>query len=373
MKRALRNFGNLLGNCIYDKEYVAKVTKLKAGPIKWDPENLHRHPDFAPVKEASSEPLRPQPSLPQMKQEAHAGTEETRATINGLGEDEFGSDDFDAVDFAVSDGDHPDEVILDASLSSDHFTHRTGLPKRKSPSKIQTGDSRNVLRVSSPSLGDTGPQTPNTGRQPLKPQPSLFQQPNNPIPGAALPHQNQHSITNHARSKLPSLDSSNSLENEPPVGFFTARAAECLQAGPCPATKAPLFNPHLESPSIRKTAGVDHTRTKPVNRDLTEAAPPPPPPPPPPPSGATAGALLRGNAVNPQTDRARRVGMPVGASSPLQNRGSYRPPQMKRPMEGVVLRDVTAASVNAGDPVDTKKQKVMVNGELRGSDEMVKV
>ena len=65
--------------------------------------------------------------------------------------------------------------------------------------------------------------------------------------------------------------------------------------------------------------------------------------------------------------------MPVGASSPLQNRGSYRPPQMKRPMEGVVLRDVTAASVNAGDPVDTKKQKVMVNGELRGSDEMVKV
>ena len=33
LKRALRNFGNILGNCIYDKDYVSKVTKLKAVPV----------------------------------------------------------------------------------------------------------------------------------------------------------------------------------------------------------------------------------------------------------------------------------------------------------------------------------------------------
>ena len=33
LKRSLRNFGNLLGNCIYDKEYVSKVTKLKVAPV----------------------------------------------------------------------------------------------------------------------------------------------------------------------------------------------------------------------------------------------------------------------------------------------------------------------------------------------------
>lgn len=33
LKRALRNFGNMLGNCIYDKDYVAKVTKLKVAPV----------------------------------------------------------------------------------------------------------------------------------------------------------------------------------------------------------------------------------------------------------------------------------------------------------------------------------------------------
>lgn len=46
LKRALRNFGNVLGNCIYDKEYLSKVTKIKVGPVKFDEGNLHRHSDF---------------------------------------------------------------------------------------------------------------------------------------------------------------------------------------------------------------------------------------------------------------------------------------------------------------------------------------
>jgi DNA repair and recombination protein RAD52 len=50
LKRALRNFGNVLGNCIYDKDYLSKVTKLKVQPVKWDVENLHRHSSYAPPK-----------------------------------------------------------------------------------------------------------------------------------------------------------------------------------------------------------------------------------------------------------------------------------------------------------------------------------
>ena len=34
MKRALRNFGNILGNCIYDKSYLEKVTKIKVQPVR---------------------------------------------------------------------------------------------------------------------------------------------------------------------------------------------------------------------------------------------------------------------------------------------------------------------------------------------------
>ncbi len=50
LKRALRSFGNVLGNCIYDKEYLKQVGKVKAVPSRTPGDTfesrLHRHPDF---------------------------------------------------------------------------------------------------------------------------------------------------------------------------------------------------------------------------------------------------------------------------------------------------------------------------------------
>ncbi len=81
------------------------------------------------------------------------------------------------------------------------------------------------------------------------------------------------------------------------------------------------------------------------------------------------------NFVNPQADQNRRIGMPLGgAASPLQNRNSYKPPQMKRPLEGgqyhqgqqqqqqqrPPLGDVTNVPVESGTGIggDVKRQKV---------------
>lgn len=58
LKRALRHFGNVLGNCIYDKSYVQKVTKMKVVPSKFDEKSLHRHADFV-VKEEPVEVAAP--------------------------------------------------------------------------------------------------------------------------------------------------------------------------------------------------------------------------------------------------------------------------------------------------------------------------
>lgn len=127
------------------------------------------------------------------------------------------------------------------------------------------------------------------------------------------------------------------------------------------------FNPNAESPSIRKTPGIDHTKSKPVNRSGQHVAPteskggdsggktpgtasitlaigadrag----------SGANAGGngfnttggqphqqqqgpipVQRGGIVNPQLSQTRRIGAPVG--SPMGNRGQYRPPTIKRPL-----------------------------------------
>ena len=37
LKRALRNFGNLLGNCLYDKSYTQEVIKIKVPPVRPSP------------------------------------------------------------------------------------------------------------------------------------------------------------------------------------------------------------------------------------------------------------------------------------------------------------------------------------------------
>jgi DNA repair and recombination protein RAD52 len=58
LKRALRSFGNLLGNCIYDQDYIKQVVKMKAQPVKkFDQQNLHRHADFVKMEEAKQEPV----------------------------------------------------------------------------------------------------------------------------------------------------------------------------------------------------------------------------------------------------------------------------------------------------------------------------
>ncbi len=263
-------------------------------------------------------------------------------------------------------GDHPDEVSVDPALFSEHVRRRNSLPNKQHLPSGRPADQNNAQRPRSPLARNqvTGPaQTPQTmisgglnNQRPVRfgdtnSKPAQLPGPlaaGHQLPPPHLPQSVQPPSIAPA-GETPSLESSTASDHEPPVGFFTARAAESLQSGPGLLVEAPAFNPRLESPSIRKTAGIDHTKTKPIGREVVSAAPSPVP--------------NRSNFVNPQTDKTRRVGMPVGAASPLQNRGSYKPPQMKRPAETIgtrqALGDVTLASVNAStdDGGDVKRQR----------------
>ncbi|VEU19872.1 DEKNAAC100909 [Brettanomyces naardenensis] len=56
MKRALRQFGNALGNCLYDKDFLSKVTKVTQNPKQFDESNLMRVEEKVKVeKEAAIE------------------------------------------------------------------------------------------------------------------------------------------------------------------------------------------------------------------------------------------------------------------------------------------------------------------------------
>lgn len=50
LKRALRNFGNVMGNCLYDKSYTQEVIKMKVQPHKFNQTELHRRPEFEQPK-----------------------------------------------------------------------------------------------------------------------------------------------------------------------------------------------------------------------------------------------------------------------------------------------------------------------------------
>lgn len=158
----------------------------------------------------------------------------------------------------------------------------------------------------------------------------------------------------------------------PPAGqgFYSARAAAMVpdtasgESLPLNNPNLPAFNPRLESPSIRKTPGVDHRSSKPLTRDLkhvpgSSQAPAVP---------AGRPGIGRGGALNPQLDGVRQIGIPgTRAMSPMQNRGGYKPPTMKRPLdgEGGNANRTPLANLPANEPVtagddggEAKRQRV---------------
>lgn len=153
-----------------------------------------------------------------------------------------------------------------------------------------------------------------------------FQRSNNIAAGIAKTEQSANSIGNQATMN----NDPNALKNgsaELAVGFYSARAVDILRDNPRASPMAPKFDPHAESPSIRKTAGIDHTKSVPVSRPMLSGTSQSPAGP-----GAGIAAGENRNFINPSTDVHRRIGAPGGntggIASPV-NKGfttsSYRP------------------------------------------------
>lgn len=313
LKRALRNFGNLLGNCVYDKAYLAKVTKLKVGTAKWDPDTLHRHPDFAPKKQESvAKPILSEPA------------KETASEFD----DTFDCEDFELEDFDAIDTVHQEEVALSTESTDRMRRPANGTSDRMLPPPR--------AELSTPSKAPAPNVRPAPGRpatnsskgivpQPLpgqRPPPAPPQPTRQPI-GADARNAAEQTLRSFSPNVAPEhIAQQASYENTRPSGFYSAKAAPNIDANNnfiiADAAAAPKFNPHAESPSIRKTSGVDHTKSVPLKRDLKPDT-----------NNAT-------NVINPQLEPSRRVGAPSpGAQQPSVVRGpttsAYRPPTRRGP------------------------------------------
>ncbi|KAJ5081565.1 hypothetical protein NUU61_009829 [Penicillium alfredii] len=356
LKRALRNFGNVLGNCVYDKDYVSKVTKVKATPAKWDVDDLHRHPDFAPVKKEPPPPRRlledddlppPRPSGP-----ANSGHSGSNANFDGDGE--FGSDLFDEADFVVGNTGNPDEITIEPDVQRQPPTPMNNpAPNGPAPGRFNSA----AVTPSKPERwtpgGATGRPVPPNGRPNLSAMPDQSAAQRRPGPG---PGQAQN-IPN-ARPSVPPIAQGNAAQppikresaaganqdmqppqSTPSAGFYSARAVDLLRDNPNNVpSAAPQFDPHADSPSIRKTAGVDHTKSVPISKPMLASASP-----------ATNNSR---DFVNPATDMQRRLGAPGaggGAGSPMSrgpSTSSYRP--LTRPNIDPKNVPNNAAAINRG-------------------------
>lgn len=256
---------------------------------------------------------------------------------------EFLGDVFDEADFVVTNTGNPDEVSLEVDtprqlqrpqakqqLPPVQQTQQGYQPRPAGPhSAIVTpskperswaaGPGHTVHNNTSQTVENThqaAMQKPNMGNN----NPSQeFQRPSNSI---GIKAENATDVSSNTGVNLGPANNEQNISNagpsDAPVGFYSARAVDMLRENPRGSPMAPKFDPHAESPSIRKTAGVDHTKSVPVSKPMLFGTSPSP----------AAGAR---NFVNPSTDIHRRIGAPGGNSgiaSPA-NKGftasSYRP------------------------------------------------
>lgn len=344
LKRALRNFGNVLGNCIYDKEYITKVSKIKAGAGKWDVNDLYRHQDWVPKKEEEPE-KKPMSNLPPQQQQ--------QQPPSLIPEESFDTNEFDDADFG--DLGNPDEVMLppDSAIQQRGGPQQPG--NRLPPHHQMTPSKPPQYRPDQQQFNQH--QNQNGNRQP----PHLRNGPANTTSSVQDGSSNQP----QSRSSSPGVASQHfGLPQAPPgpqqVGFFSAKAADKLDGNnnPTGAVIAPKFNPHAESPSIRKTSGVDHSKSLALNRNTLKPEPIPPP------REESEGVPVK--ASGPMTKAmaeqgpGRRMPGPGGAAmSPRPAGGmtsAYRPPTRHGPIGGAGNANSPAAP-NSGERVLTAAKR----------------
>jgi hypothetical protein len=395
---------------------------MKAPQTKWDVEDLHRHPDFAPVRKE----LPPVSKVKQESKEVQTAGERPISPIGAEFEDEFGGDIFEGVDLGDSTGDigtvdsdstitsagpRPAETTNPTAASWQPMQRNQSLPATKeqdgASAGLRSGNEQSNHQLPKQQLiqqpGRPSPQKPSPGgntQANSRPDSAHRMPPSNETQqhprGPAQHYQPPHNNASHSNNQRPQGPSESALAQKlaadrsassdlrgpaPSVGFVTGRAAELLQKAPSDSNApvhAPAFNPHAESPSLRRTSGINHNRSAPVRREaiasnhtdnanlqpLSQN------------SGAStatashAGGLGRPNFINPQSDANRRIGMPghMNAPSPLGNRGAYKPPGLaqgvKRGSETQARAPLTDVSnvdntmILGADALESKKAKI---------------
>lgn len=384
LKRTLRSFGNVLGNCLHDKDYLAKVNRMKVPAPRFDERKLHRHSEFMPqVKKESLVDLGNSNNdlMISPPSEERQGSPEAEAY------DEYGGDEFEELGIFGSGGDLDDFMTDDVALDPDDG----GSIKDQSPINPITGGQKSATNYRNP-IPQTNRQNiqtpqPQRAQQPMqRPQTNAPQVPRAPTPQSGFnvsptpvraqpqsnnntnfknvqqginqraqppqqpqqqqPQQHSPSVPTLAAPQLnggPETPKNPSPQNQP-VGFFSGRAViDADGENKLIPDQALAFNPHHQT-SIPRSLGIDHSKSSPIARKGLTG-----------PQGPAGGAYVRPNFENPSLNTNRQIGMPPQA----RGSGSFRQPGpsagVKRPA------DVTNTGPTLGDAGGTNVNKQTTN------------
>nr|CAA51021.1 rad22 [Schizosaccharomyces pombe] len=242
LKRALRNFGNSLGNCMYDKYYLREVGKMKPPTYHFDSGDLFRKTDPAAresfikkqktlnsTRTVNNQPLVNKGEQLAPRRAAELNDEQTRE-IEMYADEEldniFVEDDIIAHLAVAEDTAHP--------AANNHHSEKAG-------TQINNKDKGSHNSAKPVQRSHTYP--------------------------VAVPQNTSDSVGNAVTDTSPKtlFDPLKPNTGTPSPKFISARAAAAAE-GVVSAPFTNNFNPRLDSPSIRKTSIIDHSKSLPVQR-----------------------------------------------------------------------------------------------------------
>ncbi|KAF3088402.1 DNA repair protein rad52 [Orbilia oligospora] len=307
LKRTLRQFGEIF-SCISDADFLKKVLKIKVPSTDLDESVLYRHPDVSKrIKTRTAAPVQkaePEPPTIDFSNVVAENDEDGDFEEYGMAEDDMeGLIDDEALIVAPS---APLNRVPNPPPAQNILQQQRG-PMYPMPPPIsrfnQAGNSNNqettrqpppIAPLSHTHSGNSGPI-----HRPLAAGPSVG------VTGQDQRSNIPMSLPGPGRQETPA-------PQIPPGAFFSARAT--LDSG---AAKE-VFNPQLQSPSIKKTAGIDHSKSTPISRakfglpDLPSGSP----------------TISKPNFQPPGANGFRPIG--VSAAQAPGNRG-FRAPTLTNP------------------------------------------
>ena len=276
LKRALRCFGNAMGNCLYDKEYLSKISGVKCAPPDFDESNLFRFNDMT----SRSAAVPRSPSKPERANQVpttRAGTSSTttiRPPQRSVQPDIPKSVVPEKRSSEPTGPVQPAKRVDNDNMFDDSLTFSDDLNLESEDFNDEVNELLDA-KLKTPALGQEGEK----GNQQNQQQLNLYTEPSQ-----------ENAFTNETPSRRP--NETNKKENgslqqpqepqeqpsqqhapvNPPaeVSFVKARVAEEIQKSSSAITSEHAFNPQFISPSIRRT--VDPTKSTPIKR--SEVAPP---------------------------------------------------------------------------------------------------